>query len=192
MCDIKQWVYPQLAVKTACTLVSQWVHYTIVPQVRDCLLWFLVSKRFGPVCQSRIANPTVSHLYSRWNLHTTVHLIHVVDNSLVHSRLCGRAIRAASTVSQQTVSPRWRRNDMFSADGHFGAFQWLGNTVDNDQWQAAYGFLFTPSSVTMALSDFVFGWPYYRSRLWHSVSSVCLRSSVVCDVLYCGKTVRLS
>ena len=28
--------------------------------------------------------------------------------------------------------------------------------------------------------------PYYRSRLWHSVSSVCL--SVVCDVLYSGET----
>jgi len=32
----------------------------------------------------------------------------------------------------------------------------------------------------------VFGRPYYRSSLWYSVSSV------VCDVLYCGKTVRPS
>jgi len=29
------------------------------------------------------------------------------------------------------------------------------------------------------------GWPYYRSCLWHSVSSVC-------NVLYCGETVRPS
>jgi len=29
-----------------------------------------------------------------------------------------------------------------------------------------------------------------RSRLWHSVSSVCRLS--VCDVLYCGETLRLS
>jgi len=35
----------------------------------------------------------------------------------------------------------------------------------------------------------IFGRPYYRSCLWHDVSSViCL--SVVCDVLYCGETVR--
>jgi len=31
----------------------------------------------------------------------------------------------------------------------------------------------------------LFGRPYYRSRLWYNVSSVC-------DVLYCGKTVRRS
>ena len=39
-----------------------------------------------------------------------------------------------------------------------------------------------------------FGRPYYRRRLWHTVSSVCLSVclSVVCDVLYCGETVRLS
>jgi len=37
----------------------------------------------------------------------------------------------------------------------------------------------------------VLGRPYYRSSLWHDVSSVvCL--SVVCDVLYCDKTVRPS
>jgi len=36
----------------------------------------------------------------------------------------------------------------------------------------------------------IFGRPYYRSCLWYSVSSVCLSS--VCDVLYCGKTVRPS
>jgi len=34
--------------------------------------------------------------------------------------------------------------------------------------------------------------PYYRSRLWYSVSSVDCRLSVVCDVLYCGETVRPS
>ena len=36
-----------------------------------------------------------------------------------------------------------------------------------------------------------FGRPYYRSRLWLNVSSVC-RLSSVCDVLYCGETVRPS
>jgi len=35
-----------------------------------------------------------------------------------------------------------------------------------------------------------FGWPYYRSSVWYTVSSVCL--SVICDVLYCGKMVRPS
>jgi len=38
----------------------------------------------------------------------------------------------------------------------------------------------------------VFGRPYYRSSLWYSVSSVCrlsvCLSVVVCNVLYCGKT----
>ena len=34
------------------------------------------------------------------------------------------------------------------------------------------------------------GRPYYRSCLWHDVSSVCRLS--VCDVLYCGETVRFS
>ena len=38
---------------------------------------------------------------------------------------------------------------------------------------------------------FIFGRPYYQSSLWYSMSSVCL-SSVVCNVLYCGKTVRPS
>ena len=40
---------------------------------------------------------------------------------------------------------------------------------------------------------YVFGRPYYRSRLWYTVSSVC-RLSSVCrpNVLYCGETVRLS
>jgi len=38
---------------------------------------------------------------------------------------------------------------------------------------------------------FIFGRPYYQSSLWYTVSSVCL-SSVVCNVLYCGKTVRPS
>jgi len=40
----------------------------------------------------------------------------------------------------------------------------------------------------------LFGRPYYRSCLWYSVSFVCLSVclSVVCDVLYCGKTVRPS
>ena len=40
----------------------------------------------------------------------------------------------------------------------------------------------------------LFGRPYYRSSLWYTMSSVCLsvcRLSV-CDVLYCGKTVRPS
>ena len=47
-------------------------------------------------------------------------------------------------------------------------------------------------SITLLLSgDFcqtlpVFGRPYYRSSLWYSMSSV------VCNVLYCGKTVRPS
>ena len=36
----------------------------------------------------------------------------------------------------------------------------------------------------------IFGRPYYRSSLWYSMSSFCLSS--VCDVLYCGKTVRPS
>ena len=39
------------------------------------------------------------------------------------------------------------------------------------------------------------GRPYYRSSLWYTVSSVCLSVcplSVVCDVLYCGKTVHPS
>jgi len=47
----------------------------------------------------------------------------------------------------------------------------------------------------------VFGRPCCRSPFWHTVSSVCLYvcrlsvvslSSVVCDVLYCVETVRLS
>ena len=41
----------------------------------------------------------------------------------------------------------------------------------------------------------LFGRPYYRSRLWHTVSSVCrlyVCLSSVCDVLYCGETVRPS
>ena len=38
----------------------------------------------------------------------------------------------------------------------------------------------------------VFGRPYYRSSLCYSVSSVCRLSVVVCNVLYCGKTVRPS
>ena len=38
--------------------------------------------------------------------------------------------------------------------------------------------------------NMVFGRPYYRSSLWYSVSSVCRLS--VCNVLYCGKTVRPS
>ena len=43
-------------------------------------------------------------------------------------------------------------------------------------------------------TDSIFGRPYYRSSLWYSGSSVCLSVclSVVCDVLYCGKTVRPS
>ena len=36
----------------------------------------------------------------------------------------------------------------------------------------------------------VFGRPYYRSSLWYSVSSV--RRLSICNVLYCGKTVRPS
>ena len=44
--------------------------------------------------------------------------------------------------------------------------------------------------------DYVlFGRPYYRSCLWHDVSSICLSVvclSSVCDVLYCGETVRPS
>ena len=35
----------------------------------------------------------------------------------------------------------------------------------------------------------IFGRPYYRSSLWYSMSSVGLS---VCNVLYCGKTVRPS
>jgi len=30
----------------------------------------------------------------------------------------------------------------------------------------------------------VFSRPYWRSRYWYSVASVCL--STVCDVMYCG------
>jgi len=37
----------------------------------------------------------------------------------------------------------------------------------------------------------VFGRLYYRSCLWHDASSLVCRLSV-CDVLYCGKTVRPS
>jgi len=38
------------------------------------------------------------------------------------------------------------------------------------------------------MSFIIIGQPYYRLSFWYTVSSVCL--SVVCDVLYCGKTVR--
>ena len=41
-----------------------------------------------------------------------------------------------------------------------------------------------------AILRLVFVRPYCRSSLWYSVSSVCLSS--VCDVLYCGETVRPS
>jgi len=41
--------------------------------------------------------------------------------------------------------------------------------------------------VSVCVRVMVFGRPYYRSCLWHTMSSV-----VVCDVLYCGKTVRPS
>jgi len=53
---------------------------------------------------------------------------------------------------------------------------------------AVCSFLIFPLCVY--LSYCVFGRPYYRSRLWHTVSSVCLSVclSVVCDVLYPGKT----
>ena len=44
--------------------------------------------------------------------------------------------------------------------------------------------------LTIAFYSAVLGRPYYRSCLWHDVSPVCL--SVVCDVLYCGETVRPS
>ena len=36
----------------------------------------------------------------------------------------------------------------------------------------------------------IFGRPYHRSSLWYTMSSVCRLS--VCDVLYCGETVRPS
>ena len=39
-------------------------------------------------------------------------------------------------------------------------------------------------------NDTIFGRPYYRSSLRYSVSSVCRLS--VCNVLYCGETVRPS
>jgi len=42
-------------------------------------------------------------------------------------------------------------------------------------------------------SSCIFGRPYYRSSLWYSMASV--RLSVcpsVCNILYCGKTVRLA
>ena len=47
---------------------------------------------------------------------------------------------------------------------------------------------------TVSLESSVFGQPYYRSSLWYTVSSVvvCRRRLSVCDVLYCGKTVRPS
>jgi len=38
----------------------------------------------------------------------------------------------------------------------------------------------------------VFGRPCYRSSFWYTVSSVCRLSVVVCNVFYCGKTVRPS
>jgi len=46
--------------------------------------------------------------------------------------------------------------------------------------------------ITMTMDNSIivcwfFGRPYYRSRLWYSMSSVCL-SSVICDVLYSGET----
>jgi len=42
-------------------------------------------------------------------------------------------------------------NDTRSVDGHFGPFQWLGNTHGHGKWQAAYDFLFTFDVVTMTL-----------------------------------------
>ena len=45
-------------------------------------------------------------------------------------------------------------------------------------------------------TNMVFGRPYYRSSLWYTVLSVCLsvvcHLSVICNVLYCGETVRPS
>ena len=54
-----------------------------------------------------------------------------------------------------------------------------------------------PQPVTLSTRSrpSLFGRPYYRSSLWYSVSSVVCLSVVclyVCDVLYCGKTVRPS
>jgi len=52
---------------------------------------------------------------------------------------------------------------------------------------------YSPMNLILTLSPsqvgLLFGRPYYRSSLWYSMSSVCLS---VCNVLYCGKTVRPS
>jgi len=62
------------------------------------------------------------------------------------------------------------------------------------QLRASRGNLTSPTG-----SEIIFSWLCYPSRLWHTVSSVCLSSVVclsvclsVCDVLYCGETVRPS
>jgi len=59
-----------------------------------------------------------------------------------------------------------------------------------DWIQAPVIFFHFISLCTVLSCILLFGRPYYRSSLWYSVSSVCL--SVVCNVLYCGKTVRSS
>jgi len=54
----------------------------------------------------------------------------------------------------------------------------------------------TLSDIKLSQNTPIFGRQYYRSSLWYTVSSVCLSSvrrlSVVCNVLYCGETVRPS
>ena len=69
---------------------------------------------------------------------------------------------------------------LFSSDDPEKLFPGL-NEIGHGSFGAVY-----------SVSEFsLFGRPYYRSSVWHNVSSVvCL--SVVCDVLYCGKTVRPS
>jgi len=57
-------------------------------------------------------------------------------------------------------------------------------------WEFVFVIICFDSAVN-CVGSLVFGRPYYRSSLWYTVSSVC-RLSVICDVLYCGETVRPS
>ena len=76
-------------------------------------------------------------------------------------------------------------NSIFSAS----CFQLIINNTKNI---IMLYFHIVPRSCDLSslLLNVVFGRPYYRSRLWHTVSSVCLSSVClsVCDVLYLGKT----
>jgi len=72
----------------------------------------------------------------------------------------------------------WRRCLGWGADLHIAQQMPLPHT------------LFCSSKSRLVLTFLVFGRPYYRWSLWHDVSFVVCLS--VCDVLYCGKAVRLS